>query len=65
MTNSSDYIYNLICENKLKNILELKRFVETNYDNLKINDMKKINKIIEENLNLFEQAFEDFKTKNS
>ncbi|TDM19090.1 hypothetical protein ETI05_11300 [Macrococcoides canis] len=65
MTNSVDYIYNLIFNYELKNILELRRFVEKNHGNLKINDMKKINKIIEENLYLFIQVFEDFKTKNS
>ncbi|PAG82257.1 hypothetical protein APV54_14045 [Staphylococcus aureus] len=65
MTNSVDYIYNLILNYELKNILELRRFVEKNHGNLKINDMKKINKIIEENLYLFTQVFEDFKTKNS
>ncbi len=65
MTNSVDYIYDLIFEYELKNILELRRFVEKNHDNLKINDMKKINKIIEGNINLFIQIFEDFKMKNS
>ncbi|PKE20594.1 hypothetical protein [Macrococcoides caseolyticum] len=65
MTNSVDYIYDLIFEYELKNILELRRFVEKNHDNLKINDMKKINKIIEGNINLFIQIFEDFKIKNS
>lgn len=65
MTNSVDYIYNLILNYELKNILELRRFVEKNHGNLKINDMKKINKIIEENLYLFTQVFDDFKTKNS
>ena len=65
MTNSVDYIYDLIFEYELKNILELRRFVEKNHDNLKINDMKKINKIIEGNINLFTQIFEDFKMKNS
>lgn len=54
---SADYLYDLVVKNDLKNILQLKDFLRKTDDSFDKNDFKKINKIIENNLNIFEQVF--------
>jgi len=54
---SADYLYDLVVKNDLKNILQLKDFLRKTDDSFDKNDFKKINKIIENNLDIFEQVF--------